>query len=76
VGASRERTKSGDAHMLALDGAGVPPIGHFVRCAVVAFQRFGIELPGGVERTLAAHGMMPDLALWGDQPTFLHELVA
>jgi hypothetical protein len=41
VGASRERTTVGDAHMPAFDGAGVPPIGFIGRCAVMSLQRFG-----------------------------------
>jgi hypothetical protein len=78
-GVSRERTKGGDVHMPAFDGAshaGVPPIGHIVKCGVVSLSRLGVELPRSVQDKLRALDMMPDIAAWGDDASFVHELVA
>ena len=75
VGASRERTTVGDAHMPAFDGAGVPPIGIIGQCAVMSLNRFGLELPASVKGKLAELGMMPDFDTWGEEPSFLHQLV-
>jgi hypothetical protein len=75
VGASRERTIIGDAHMPAFDGADVPSVGIIGQCAVASLQRFGLELPASVKGKLAELGMMPGFAAWGEDPSFLHQLV-
>jgi hypothetical protein len=53
IGASRERTTNGDAHMPAFDRAGVPQIGFIGRCCVMSLQRFCLELPASMKGKLA-----------------------